>query len=68
MQKITQVIDIIYMKYDKNKNGFLEAHELKGMLTELYKDGHIDKIPSDPEVNSYIAQMDKDKNGKIGKN
>jgi hypothetical protein len=38
------------------------------MLTELYKDGHIDKIPSDTEVNSYIAQMDKDKNGKIGKN
>ncbi len=56
------------MKYDRNKNGLLEAHELKVMLTELYKDGHIDKIPSDTEINSYIAQMDKDKNGKISKN
>jgi Ca2+-binding EF-hand superfamily protein len=62
------VVDIMYMKYDRNKNGLLEAHELKVMLTELYKDGHIDKIPSDTEINSYIAQMDKDKNGKISKN
>lgn len=66
-QRIKNVIDHIFEKYDSNKDGQLSTGELKSMIKDLYKGGLIDVIPPEQSMNAFILQMDSNYNGKIDK-
>lgn len=55
----------IFEKYDSNKSGFIEKHEVMPILVDTYKILRRVKNLDNSDVISYIKMMDTDKDGKI---
>lgn len=60
------MVDMLFLRYDKDKNGYLNSKELNDMIKSLASDG-INKGPSDIEIMSFASQIDINYNGKIDK-
>ena len=50
---------------DKNGDGSIDIHELKGFIDEICKEAGLPKGPSDAEVKEIFDEIDTDKSGKI---
>lgn len=68
MQKIKTVVKIVFDKYDKDQSGSLQNGEIRDMLKDLHRMGHIDVMPSDQEMRDFIMMTDRNGNGRIEKN
>jgi len=55
----------IFEKYDVDRNGFIEQHEVIPILVDTYKIMGVKFSPTKNDVREYIEMMDTDKNGKI---
>jgi Ca2+-binding EF-hand superfamily protein len=60
------MVDMLFIRYDKDKNGYLDVKELKNMIKSLANDG-INKGPTEIEIVSFTSQIDANHNGKIDK-
>lgn len=52
-----------FKKLDKDRSGYLDHEEIKRCLKDLYES--IDLKMSDADVDALIAQVDKNKDGRI---
>eukprot|EP00933_Yihiella_yeosuensis_P008025 TRINITY_DN113296_c0_g1_i1.p1 TRINITY_DN113296_c0_g1~~TRINITY_DN113296_c0_g1_i1.p1 ORF type:complete len:405 (-),score=96.79 TRINITY_DN113296_c0_g1_i1:70-1284(-) len=59
-----KLTDQILNKYDKNKNGLLEASEMAALLADAYPDVKLNRTDSE----SWMNALDLDKSGFIGQN
>lgn len=53
MERLTRVIDSVFLKYDINKNGSLDINELGQILKGMYEDGYIDVMPTEGLVREF---------------
>ena len=63
---ITSYSDVIFMKYDSNRSGYLDVKEIYPATCELYAVCGIPQ-PSYNDVLSIMRQFDKDRNGLMDK-
>ncbi len=64
---VTRYSDIIFMKYDSNRSGFLDVKEIYPAVCELFVMCGVQQ-PSYPDVISLMRKFDKDGNGLIDMN
>ena len=64
MNMYAMMLDKAFKDADKNSSGEIDKAELKGVLNSMAKDLKISEV-TDDEVNSYLAKLDLDKNGRI---
>ena len=57
----------IFEKYDTDKSGYLEEHEIPTVLKETYLKIGIHKEVNAQEVKTYISAIDANKDGKISR-
>jgi len=55
----------VFDKYDQDKNGFIDDAELKILMEETYKILGVTKVINSSHVQSYLALVDTNKDGKI---
>ena len=55
----------IFEKYDQDKSGYLEEHEIPFVLQETYKKIGVKKEVRPQDVKTYIATLDSNGDGKI---
>jgi Ca2+-binding EF-hand superfamily protein len=57
---------MFFLRYDKDKNGYLDSKELKTMIRSLNSEGKLG-APSEIEILSFASQIDANHNGRIDK-
>lgn len=67
VQRINQLVDLLFSRYDKDCSGYLDGKELKTMISGIHSEGHIFGAPSDIEIMSFSSQIDTNHNGKVDK-
>ena len=55
----------IFQRYDEDKSGFIDEHEVAPILRDTYKAMGIDFQPTKSDVESYMKMMDTNRDGKI---
>ena len=66
-QQLQQYIDQVMMRYDTNRNGTLEAHELVNFFNELFRMCGIQRRISHMEAAGFMRQVDTNYDGKANK-
>lgn len=57
----------MFARYDKDQDGFLDAHEIPAYMTDTYKAMGMSFTPGLKEVQSFIRMADLDKDGRVGR-
>ena len=65
--RLKQVIDAIFMKYDTDNSGTLEDKEILNLITDAFKSLGRNKEIGSQQVNQFIMAIDKNGDGKIAK-
>ena len=66
-QQLKDAVDAVFGKYDKDKNGTLDAEEVHSLISDALKHVNSNKTVSQAEVNGFISAVDSSGDGKIQK-
>ena len=55
----------IFIKYDTDKSGYLDRHEIKPMMVDTYKVLNSNYSPSQKDIDDYMKMIDDSGDGKI---
>ena len=64
MNMFAMMVEAAFQSADKDKSGYIDKGELKGLLQKLSKDLKLPQV-TDEDVNNYLVKLDLDKNGVI---
>jgi Ca2+-binding EF-hand superfamily protein len=64
---IKDAVDLIFKKYDLNKNGLLEEKEVYAMLTDTYASLSMDMEVTEETVQAYLDQIDRNGDRKLSR-
>ena len=60
------LVDKIFQQNDVNNSGYIEKHELTGLLNNLFDQWNMPRL-TDNQVEAELKRLDKNKDGKISK-
>jgi len=63
-EELTQHAKVLFERYDKNKNNFIEINELRNLLEDTSKEIGI-PYPTDEDVTQIMVDTDKNNDEKI---
>ena len=66
-QQLQQYIDQVMIRYDTNRNGTLEAHELANFFNELFRMCGINRRINQIEASGFMRQVDMNYDGRANK-
>ena len=67
-KNVKQRLDVakrLFLKFDKDQNGYLSEEEIPELLKETYKQMGIDFTPKPEDISSWMEMADSDKDGKV---
>lgn len=62
-----QTVDEIFKKYDTDKSGTIEVHELANVVRDIFKAKDGDKLVKEADVKRVMAALDTNGDGKLSK-
>ena len=60
------LVDKIFQQNDVNNSGYIEKHELTGLLNNLFDQWNMPRLTNN-QVEAELKRLDKNKDGKISK-
>jgi Ca2+-binding EF-hand superfamily protein len=63
-EELTKLAKLLFEKYDKNNNNYIEMNELKNLLQDTSKEIGI-PFPTEEDVTQVMLDMDKNNDSKI---
>jgi len=62
---MNKLVDVIFNKYDRDRNGYLDVQELGALLTEVFSMARIPITVSQTQAFMLMKLIDKNKDGRI---
>lgn len=68
LDHLEYIVEAVFVKYDVNRNGYLETNEILTMLIDAFRKINSWRKVDDRDILELLSVSNKSRNGKINKN